>query len=154
MTPRAPLHSMPGDPQQRSATTLPLRRRIIGGDYAGRVEQSQMPRRRGSVEFASGRRHRRKIVTRTGDGGERELVDVAPPTAATRQGDCTIPVVMEATTMPLYEFTCLDCGRDFTLVLSVYDSQDEKKKRSCPRCQSDRIERLVTTGEVVPSRKS
>lgn len=55
-------------------------------------------------------------------------------------------------TMPTYEFGCLDCGREFTLVLSL--SEYERRDVSCPHCKSKRIERLVTTCEVITSRKS
>jgi putative FmdB family regulatory protein len=54
--------------------------------------------------------------------------------------------------MPTYEFGCLDCGREFTLVLSL--NEYERRYVSCPHCMSKRIERLVTTCEVITSRKS
>jgi putative FmdB family regulatory protein len=55
-------------------------------------------------------------------------------------------------TMPMYEFACLDCGREFTLILSLREY--ERKDVSCPQCKSKSIERLVTTCEVITSRKS
>jgi putative FmdB family regulatory protein len=54
--------------------------------------------------------------------------------------------------MPVYEYACLECGKEFTLLLSVVD-RDRKAVR-CPDCKSDRIEQLVTTCEVVTGRKS
>jgi putative FmdB family regulatory protein len=54
--------------------------------------------------------------------------------------------------MPIYEFACLDCGKEFALVPSLRDY--EKGSVSCPYCRSKLIERLVTACEVVTSRKS
>jgi putative FmdB family regulatory protein len=54
--------------------------------------------------------------------------------------------------MPVYDFVCLDCAREFTLVLSMRDH--ERKDVSCPHCHSKRVEQLVTSCEVVTSRKS
>ncbi len=54
--------------------------------------------------------------------------------------------------MPVYEFVCLDCGREFTLVLSIRDY--ERKESVCPHCKSKAIERLVTTCEVITAKKS
>jgi putative FmdB family regulatory protein len=54
--------------------------------------------------------------------------------------------------MPTYEFDCLKCGRKFTLVLSLRDH--EKENVSCPRCKSKKVEQLVTSCQVVTSRKS
>jgi len=54
--------------------------------------------------------------------------------------------------MPVYEFVCLECGREFTLVLSVHEY--ERRDVSCPQCRSKMIERLVTSCEVITSKKS
>jgi putative FmdB family regulatory protein len=54
--------------------------------------------------------------------------------------------------MPVYDFVCLDCGKEFTLVLSI--REHDRKDVSCPHCRSKMVEQLVTTCEVVTSRKS
>ena len=54
--------------------------------------------------------------------------------------------------MPVYEFACLDCGREFTLVLSI--KEYERKGFACPHCKSKAVEQLATTCEVITSRKS
>lgn len=54
--------------------------------------------------------------------------------------------------MPLYEFACLDCGKEFTVVLSV--REHDRKTVTCPHCKSKLVEQLVTTCEVVTARKS
>jgi putative FmdB family regulatory protein len=54
--------------------------------------------------------------------------------------------------MPVYEFVCLECGKEFTLVLSLKDF--EGKRVACPQCKSKAIEQLVTSCEVITARKS
>jgi putative FmdB family regulatory protein len=54
--------------------------------------------------------------------------------------------------MPVYEFGCLKCGKEFTLVLSI--REHERKVATCPRCKSKSVESLVTHCEVITSKKS
>ena len=54
--------------------------------------------------------------------------------------------------MPVYEFECLDCGKEVTLVISV--SEYEKKDFKCPECGSKKLERLVSSVQVVTTKKS
>lgn len=54
--------------------------------------------------------------------------------------------------MPIYEFACLDCGKDFSLTLTLREY--EHVHAVCPHCKSTVIERLVTSCEVVTARKS
>jgi putative FmdB family regulatory protein len=54
--------------------------------------------------------------------------------------------------MPVYEFACLDCGKEFTLVLSLHER--ELAHATCPQCQSKAVEQQPSTCEVVTSRKS
>lgn len=54
--------------------------------------------------------------------------------------------------MPSYEFRCQKCGKKATFVISYSDY--EKKKYKCPKCGSKRLERLVSTVQVVTSKKS
>ena len=56
--------------------------------------------------------------------------------------------------MPIYEFECLKCEHNFTLVLSF--SEYEKKDKAgfrCPKCRSQRVEQLVSV-QVRTSKKS
>ena len=54
--------------------------------------------------------------------------------------------------MPAYEFECLNCGKDVTLIMTF--SEYEKEKYKCPDCGSKRLERLVSPVQVVTSKKS
>jgi putative FmdB family regulatory protein len=54
--------------------------------------------------------------------------------------------------VPIYEFECRKCGKEFSLVLSV--KQHEQKEFACPACQSKEVEQLVTSTNVITSRKS
>ena len=54
--------------------------------------------------------------------------------------------------MPIYEFQCQKCGKEFNLVLSV--KQYEQKGFTCPACQAKEVEQLVTSTNVITSRKS
>jgi putative FmdB family regulatory protein len=54
--------------------------------------------------------------------------------------------------MPIYEFECQKCGKEFNLVLSV--KQYEQKEFSCPACQAKEVELLITSTNVITSRKS
>ena len=54
--------------------------------------------------------------------------------------------------MPIYEFQCQKCGKEFSLVLPV--KEYEQKGFACPACQTKEVEQLVTATNVITSRKS
>lgn len=54
--------------------------------------------------------------------------------------------------MPTYEFECQKCGKEFELILSL--KQFEQKEFACPACQAKEVEALVTSTNVITSRKS
>ena len=54
--------------------------------------------------------------------------------------------------MPVYEYTCLSCGKEFSLIQSL--REHDRKDVACPRCDSRAIEQRVTACEVVTSHKS
>ena len=39
--------------------------------------------------------------------------------------------------MPLYEYICRNCGKEFSEVLSV--KEREKKRPRCPKCESPNV---------------
>jgi putative FmdB family regulatory protein len=54
--------------------------------------------------------------------------------------------------MPLYEFTCKDCQKDFSRILTL--SEYEKGQFICPHCQSKDVEQKPATFYAVTSKKS
>jgi putative FmdB family regulatory protein len=54
--------------------------------------------------------------------------------------------------MPVYEFTCLDCGKQFDVVLSV--REHDRHDVHCPACQSASVEQLITHLHLVTAKKS
>ncbi len=54
--------------------------------------------------------------------------------------------------MPIYEFQCQDCGKEFSLTLSL--KEREAGGMECPGCKSTRLESLVTGFFAKTSRKS
>ena len=55
--------------------------------------------------------------------------------------------------MPLYEYRCLDCDRDFKVIETLSEHEGHKKV-TCPRCSSDKVERRLSPVFVETSRKS
>ncbi len=43
--------------------------------------------------------------------------------------------------MPIFEFRCFDCGNQFE---KLFMGSDEKIDLSCPKCQSEKLERVVS----------
>lgn len=59
--------------------------------------------------------------------------------------------------MPTYEYRCLKCSETFVLHLSVKEhdaGQSDHEKIKCPKCQSEKIEQMVSSVFVKTSRKS
>ena len=54
--------------------------------------------------------------------------------------------------MPIYDFQCQKCGKEFDLVLTL--EQYEQKQFACPACQAKEVEQLITSTQVITSRKS
>jgi len=54
--------------------------------------------------------------------------------------------------MPTYEYTCLDCGKEVVLSLSLKDH--ESGSVACPSCESKRMEQLISSVMAKTSRKS
>ena len=54
--------------------------------------------------------------------------------------------------MPMYEYKCLDCGKETVLSLSLRER--ESGEVACPSCKSKRMEQLFTSVMAKTSRKS
>jgi putative FmdB family regulatory protein len=54
--------------------------------------------------------------------------------------------------MPMYEYKCLDCGKESEVALSISDRQS--RQVTCPHCKSKRIEQVFTSVMAKTSRKS
>jgi putative FmdB family regulatory protein len=53
--------------------------------------------------------------------------------------------------MPMYEYKCLDCGKESMLNLTL---KDHERAASCPSCKSKRMEQLISSVMAKTSRKS
>ncbi len=54
--------------------------------------------------------------------------------------------------MPQYEFTCLACNKNFSLILAV--TEYEKGALKCPKCGSKKLEQRWAAFFAVTSKKS
>jgi putative FmdB family regulatory protein len=80
-----------------------------------------------------------------------------PPVHATiLHGDCGNGCVLhheseEVIRVPMYEYKCLDCGKEslLSLTLSAHESAV-----TCPSCQGQRMEQLISSVTAKTSRKS
>ncbi|MBZ5719159.1 MAG: zinc ribbon domain-containing protein [Acidobacteriia bacterium] len=54
--------------------------------------------------------------------------------------------------MPVYEYICKKCHREFERVLTLHEHDDEPV--ICPRCGSEEVEQEATAFFAVTSRKS
>jgi putative FmdB family regulatory protein len=55
--------------------------------------------------------------------------------------------------MPAYEYACKDCGKDFTVFLSLKEYEAHAKIK-CPHCGSDHAERKISGFFAKTSKKS
>jgi len=54
--------------------------------------------------------------------------------------------------MPMYDYKCQDCGKEFHLALSLKDHESGAAK--CPSCGSKKLEQEITGFVAKTSRKS
>lgn len=54
--------------------------------------------------------------------------------------------------MPMYEYKCLDCGKEFVLALTL--NEHESGSAACPHCQSKKLGQMITGFSAKTSRKS
>jgi putative FmdB family regulatory protein len=54
--------------------------------------------------------------------------------------------------MPLYEYTCKDCGKEFSLALTL--KEYERGQVECPHCKGKNVEQKPAAFFAVTSKKS
>ena len=54
--------------------------------------------------------------------------------------------------MPVYDYYCEDCQKDFELTLTLHEHDEEKIK--CPKCGSKKVHQMAAAFTAVTSRKS
>jgi putative FmdB family regulatory protein len=55
--------------------------------------------------------------------------------------------------MPAYEYDCKDCGKEFTVFLSIREFE-AKPEIKCPHCESDNVQKKLTGFFTKTSKKS
>lgn len=54
--------------------------------------------------------------------------------------------------MPVYEYRCLDCGKEFSVALSI--SEHDKGEAKCPACGGTNLKQRFSTFVAQTSRKA
>jgi putative FmdB family regulatory protein len=54
--------------------------------------------------------------------------------------------------MPIYEYCCHDCERKFSEVLTI--KEHETKKVHCPRCNSEKVKKVIEPFVAMTPKKS
>ena len=54
--------------------------------------------------------------------------------------------------MPTYEYVCSDCGKKFSVILTI--SEREKGKVACPKCKGRKVAQQFTAVFTKTARKS
>ena len=60
---------------------------------------------------------------------------------------------MKEVCMPVYEYTCKDCGKEFTVFLTIKEFEANPKIK-CPHCGSDHVEKKLSAFMTKTSKKS
>jgi putative FmdB family regulatory protein len=57
--------------------------------------------------------------------------------------------------MPIYEFLCQACRKDFTIALSIAEAERKRKEDfQCPECGSSDVVQQISHFQVKTSKKS
>ena len=54
--------------------------------------------------------------------------------------------------MPMYDYKCLDCGKELLVVLTL--KQHESNKVACPKCSGSKMQQLYTSFVAHTTKKS
>ena len=55
--------------------------------------------------------------------------------------------------MPYYEYECTECGNQFT-EKETFEEHDQHQQVKCPKCGSEKVQRLIGTVFAQTSKKS
>lgn len=53
--------------------------------------------------------------------------------------------------MPVYDYRCRDCGHDFVIIESLAEHESASPK--CPKCESAKVERVITSVNIQTPKK-
>jgi putative FmdB family regulatory protein len=60
--------------------------------------------------------------------------------------------------MPVYDYRCDDCGHEFEVIESLDEHEQHERPEGhaekCPKCESLKVERVITSVNVQLPRKS
>ncbi|WP_291323577.1 zinc ribbon domain-containing protein [Desulfonatronospira sp.] len=56
--------------------------------------------------------------------------------------------------MPVYEFYCKDCNREFEVQMRLSEYEKQSEQHKCKNCDSSNTERRISMFEAKTSRKS
>jgi putative FmdB family regulatory protein len=54
--------------------------------------------------------------------------------------------------MPTYDYKCVNCGKKFSLVMTI--RQHDSKKPKCPKCNSRKVKQQLASFFAITSDKS
>lgn len=54
--------------------------------------------------------------------------------------------------MPMYDYKCLDCGKESLLVLTLHEHESDKV--TCPSCKSTNVKQMYTSFIAHTAKKS
>ncbi len=58
------------------------------------------------------------------------------------------------TTMPVYEFYCKECKKEFEIRMRLAEYEQSKDQQKCMHCDSSNVERRISLFEAKTSKKS
>jgi putative FmdB family regulatory protein len=66
-----------------------------------------------------------------------------------KRGSFSVILTKKGVPMPIYEFRCINCGHVFELL--KLKKEDERLGMKCPKCNSEEVERVLSSVSVITS---
>jgi len=79
-------------------------------------------------------------------------VSPVPSVPSVSRTNIVLPQPARRCFMPMYDYKCLDCGKESLLVLTL--KEHESSKVTCPKCRSTRMQQLYTSFVAHTTKKS